>query len=88
MAIANYTISNETGLHIRPITNLIMASKKFPSCRVEIRHNDETAVFDSPMNIIMLCLVNGSNFTLETFGDDHENCLTALDEVLKAEKLI
>lgn len=81
MVSETVTITNPTGLHMRPAGLFASTMGKF-SCDVTIKANDKEINGKSPMAIMAGGLGTGTEITIECSGSDEEDALkTAVDLV-------
>jgi phosphocarrier protein HPr len=77
-------IVNKLGLHARASAKLTQLASKFSS-EVWIMRNSKRVNGKSIMGVMMLAAGKGSRITVETTGDDEQECLTAIRNLV-AEK--
>ena len=71
------TIKNTLGLHARPAALFVQTASRF-KCEVHVERDDIRISGKSIMGIMMLAAEQGSQITIETEGEDAEECLDAL----------
>ena len=77
----NIEIINKLGLHARAAAKLVNAASAFSS-HVDIEKNGHRVNGKSIMGVMMLAAGKGSIITLHVEGDDAENCVTSLTELI------
>lgn len=70
-------IINKLGLHARASAKLTQLASKFAS-EVWVMRNNKRVNGKSIMGVMMLAAGKGSRITLETSGEDEEECSTAI----------
>ena len=78
------TITNPTGLHLRPAGNLCSEAMKFKS-RVTFDYDGNTANAKSVLSVLGACIKYGDTITLRCTGEDEEQALEALTEFISNE---
>ncbi len=71
------TISNEQGLHARPIMQFVDLANRFKS-DVRLTKGDQVVDGKSPMEIMLLEAVCGTQLTITATGPDAQRSLGAL----------
>ncbi len=79
-------ITNETGLHARPASQLVNMAGKFES-KIEIVLDNKEVNAKSIMGIMSLGIGKGDEITLRAEGDDAEAALESLVEFIEVELL-
>jgi len=74
-------IKNKTGLHARPAALFVQIANKFES-EITILKDDQEVNGKSIMGILMLAAERGVIVTIVAEGDDAENAVEELSEVL------
>ena len=74
-------IVNKLGLHARASAKLTQLAGKFKS-EVWLTFNKRRVNAKSIMGVMMLAAGKGSIVTLETNGEDEQECLTALEALI------
>lgn len=74
-------ILNELGLHARPAAEFVRAVQKY-TCEVTICKGEETFSASSILEVLSANLDCGARVTLEAEGDDAEEALNRLSELL------
>lgn len=71
------TITNPTGLHLRPAGNLCKEAMKFKS-KVTFEYRGNTANAKSVLSVLGACIKSGDEITLICEGEDEKEALEAL----------
>lgn len=82
MAEQTMTIKNKTGLHMRPAEMIVKTASKFRS-EIFITKEDLTVNGKSIMGVMMLAAEFGSSITIQATGEDEQEALTALVDVVE-----
>lgn len=77
------TIVNETGLHARPASMFVKKASEFKSA-VELIYNGEKVNAKSIMGIMKLGLAKGTEVVISTSGEDEEEALNAMVELVES----
>ncbi len=75
------TIVNEHGLHARPIMQLVDLSNRFQS-RITVRKGEQIVDGKSPMEIMLLEAVRGTELVLIAEGPDASEAVNALAKLV------
>jgi phosphocarrier protein HPr len=75
-------IVNRQGLHARPATQFVEAANRFAS-RVTVVKDDKRVNGKSVMEMMLLDAEQGTTLRIEAEGDDADECLAALAEVIR-----
>jgi phosphotransferase system HPr (HPr) family protein len=75
-------VRNKLGLHIRPWTQFARLAGKFES-RVEILHLGRRVDSRSPIDLLTLAAVEGTQLTLEAQGPDAQQAIEALADLVE-----
>ncbi|MCF6408698.1 phosphocarrier protein HPr [Pseudalkalibacillus salsuginis] len=86
MAEKTFTVTSESGIHARPATTLVNKAGKFSS-DIELEHKGKTVNLKSIMGVMSLGIQQGSEITIKANGNDADEALSALTDVLKQEGL-
>ena len=81
MPVAEIEIINKLGLHARASAKLSQLAAQFP-CEILLSRNGRQINAKSIMGVMMLAAGIGSKVTLETVGDQAEEAMTALTELI------
>ena len=79
------TIQNSLGLHLRPVAKLVAESGKYES-QIFISKDGLRVNGKSPMGIMMLAAGKDSVITIEAVGNDAEEALDALEDLVVRRK--
>ena len=74
-------IINKLGLHARASAKLTQLATKY-KCEVWLMRNNKRVNGKSIMGVMMLAAGKGSSVTLETNGDDEQECSTAIAQLI------
>lgn len=77
------TITNPQGLHIRPASAFAQTAMKF-QCRVTVWKEAQGVNGRSPLELLLLAALPGTELVVEVSGDDAESALEVLAELLAA----
>lgn len=77
-------ITNETGLHARPASQLVNKAGKFES-KIDIVTGDKEVNAKSIMGIMSLGIGKGDEIILKANGDDAEAAVAAIVEFIEVE---
>ena len=80
-ATGRFTIVNQLGLHARAATKLVQLASKFP-CDVEVSREDQSANGKSVMGVLLLCGSKGTVIEVRARGDQAQECVTAIGELI------
>ena len=83
MVSEKVTISNPTGLHLRPAGNLCQEAMKFKS-KITFAYGDNTANAKSVLSVLGACIKSGDEITLFCEGEDEKEALDALCEFIRS----
>jgi phosphocarrier protein len=75
--LAEVTIPNEKGLHIRATRKFVMTAERFDA-DITVRKDGETVPATSILSLLMLAAGKGSTILIETEGPDAEEAMEAL----------
>ena len=81
MPAAEIEIINKLGLHARASAKLSQLAAQFP-CEILLSRNGRQINAKSIMGVMMLAAGIGSKVTLETVGDQADEAMTALTELI------
>ncbi|GAW92123.1 HPr family phosphocarrier protein [Calderihabitans maritimus] len=77
------TITNETGLHARPAQLFTQKASEFQS-EIKVKKEDGSeADAKSILGLMSLALIKGTKITIEASGDDEEEAVKALAELIE-----
>ncbi|RSL32586.1 phosphocarrier protein HPr [Salibacterium salarium] len=77
-----YTITNDTGIHARPATQLVNKAGQFSS-EVTLEYNGKSVNLKSIMGVMSLGVGKDAEVTIKIEGSDEEEAMQAVDEVVK-----
>jgi len=81
MISRDFTISNKLGLHARPSAQLTQTASRFAS-DIHISRNGRRVNAKSIMGVMMLAAGQGSTVTVEVEGEDAEQALQAIGQLI------
>lgn len=81
MLIQTVTILNSLGLHARPAAQFVKIASKFKS-DVYVAKNNREVNGKSIMGVMMLAAEKGSNLVIKVHGDDQEQAMAALVDLI------
>lgn len=76
-----FVIKNETGLHARPASMFVQKAAKFKSV-IKLQKEGKEANAKSIISVLSLGASKGSEITISCTGDDEQEALNALIELL------
>lgn len=86
MAEKSFTVVDQAGIHARPATVLVNAASQFNS-ELKMEYKGKQVNLKSIMGVMSLGIPSGANIKVIASGDDADDALQKLDEVLKKEGL-
>lgn len=86
MAQKTFTVTSETGIHARPATTLVNKAGQFTSS-INIEYNGKEANLKSIMGVMAMGIQQGSEVTIKAEGNDADEAMQAIEEVMKEEGL-
>lgn len=81
MTSKKYVIKNTIGLHARPAALFVKKAAEFES-KIKVVKDDKEADAKSIISIMALGAVKGAEIVINANGDDSENAVDALVELL------
>lgn len=78
-------IKNKAGLHARPSSLFVQVASNFDS-EIKVKYEDEEINGKSIMGLMLLAAEQGAVLTLTADGDDEEDLLDALKELVEDKK--
>ena len=81
MVEKDFVIKNETGLHARPASQFVQKAAKFKSL-IKLKKDGKEANAKSIISVLSLGASKGSNITICADGDDEEEAVNSLIELL------
>lgn len=82
MPTRKFTVTNKLGIHARPAAQFVKTASQFSS-EIQVEKDDEQADGKSIMGLMMLAAGHGSVLSITTDGDDADQALTALGELIE-----
>ena len=76
------TITNPTGLHLRPAGIFCNVASRY-KCRVTFEYDDVSANAKSVLSVLGACIKMGDEITLVCEGEDEEEAMAAMLETKK-----
>ena len=83
MVSRKVTVTNPTGLHIRPAGNLCKEAMKYKSM-ITFQFRDTTANAKSVLSVLGACVKSGDEITLICEGEDEQEALDALTAAVES----
>lgn len=80
-------VVDPVGLHARPATVAVNAASKFKS-EVKVSYNGKTVNMKSIMGVMSLGIPTQSEITISCDGEDEEEAIKQIEDILKAQKVI
>ena len=80
-------VVDPVGLHARPATVAVNAASKFKS-EVKDAYNGKTVNMKSIMGVMSLGIPTQSEITISCDGEDEEEAIKQIEDILKAQKVI
>lgn len=77
-----FTITNDTGIHARPATQLVNKAGQFSS-DITLEYNDKSVNLKSIMGVMSLGVGKGAEVSVKVEGGDEEEAMQAIEEVIK-----
>ena len=74
-------VTHKVGLHARPASLFVQTAAKFSS-DITVSHEDRTANAKSILTVLTLGAHKGAEILIKAEGDDAEDALTALEELV------
>ncbi len=81
MASKEITIINKLGLHARAAARFVNLASQFKS-EVHLIREGRSVNGKSIMGVMMLAAAKGTTLTLEACGDDEQDAMTKLEELI------
>jgi phosphocarrier protein HPr len=78
------TIPNQLGLHLRPASALVKLAGQFESCEIFLTKDDQTVNAKSIMGVIMLAAEYGSTLIIESTGNESDEAVLAIAELVES----
>ncbi|MDQ0337478.1 phosphocarrier protein [Caldalkalibacillus uzonensis] len=86
MAERKFKVTSESGIHARPATILVQTAGKFNS-DINLEHNGKMVNLKSIMGVMSLGIQQGAEIKITAQGDDAEEAIQAIEEMMKNEGL-
>lgn len=80
-------VVDPVGLHARPATVAVNAASKFKS-DVKVAYNGKSVNMKSIMGVMSLGIPTQSEITISCEGEDEEEAIKQIEDILKAQKVI
>ncbi len=80
-------VVDPVGLHARPATVAVNAASKFKS-EVKVAYNGKVVNMKSIMGVMSLGIPTQSEITISCDGEDEEEAIKSIEDILKAQKVI
>lgn len=81
------TVIDPVGLHARPATVAVSAASKF-GCDVMVQYNNRQINMKSIMAVMSLGVPSQADITIVCNGEDEEDAVRAIEDILRAQKVI
>lgn len=82
MAQQEFTIQNKLGIHARPAAQFVKMASRFSS-EIRVEKDGEEVDGKSIMGLMMLAAGHGSVITVAAEGDDADQAIEALGELIQ-----
>jgi phosphocarrier protein HPr len=86
MAQKTFKVTADSGIHARPATQLVNKAGQFSS-DITLQYKEKSVNLKSIMGVMSLGIPSGVEITIAAEGNDAEEAIAALDEVMKNEGL-
>jgi phosphocarrier protein HPr len=83
MISKTYTIINPTGFHVRPTKTFVQTASTFP-CKINVINKGKKVNGKSSLSMLTLGIAANEEVTLEIDGEQEEQALEALGQLLTA----
>jgi len=77
----DFTITNPLGIHARPAAQFVKIANTFP-CEITVEKDDDEVDGKSILGLMMLAAGHGSVIRVTTEGDQAEEAMKALGELI------
>lgn len=81
MASREFTIQNKLGIHARPAAQFVKTASRF-ACEIQVEKDGEEVDGKSIMGLMMLAAGHGSVISIAADGEDAEQALDALGDLI------
>ena len=78
-----FTIINKLGMHARPAAMFVKLANQF-QCEIWVEKDDDSVNGKSIMGLMMLAAGQGTKITISAEGDDAEQALEGLGELINS----
>jgi phosphocarrier protein HPr len=86
MAKKSFTVVDQAGIHARPATLLVSTASKFKS-DVKLEYKEKQVNLKSIMGVMSLGIPSGAAIKIFADGEDAQETIQALEELMKKEGL-
>ncbi|MBB6443659.1 phosphocarrier protein HPr [Bacillus benzoevorans] len=86
MVEKQFTVISDTGIHARPATLLVQTASRFVS-DIDLEYKDKKVNLKSIMGVMSLGIGKGAEIKIMIDGNDENEALTALQELMVKEGL-
>ena len=83
----NVLVVDPVGLHARPATVAVNAASKF-KCEVNVSFKGRSVNMKSIMGVMSLGIPTQSEVTISCEGEDEDEAIVSIEEVLRTQKVI
>ena len=80
-------VIDPVGLHARPATVAVNAASKF-KCDVKVTFKEKSVNMKSIMGVMSLGIPTQSEVIISCEGEDEDNAIKTIEEILKTQKVI
>ena len=77
----DFTITNKLGIHARPAAQFVKVANSYP-CDIRVEKDDDEVDGKSILGLMMLAAGHGSVISVSTEGDQADEALAALGELI------
>jgi len=81
--VEKVVVTNENGLHIRPVAMISQCASKFQS-KIELEANGQTVDARFIMDVLLLAATKGTAVTISADGPDHKEAAEAIAELFRS----
>lgn len=81
-----FTVVADSGIHARPATQLVNTASKFQS-DINLEYNGKTVNLKSIMGVLSLGIAKDSTIKITAVGEDAEEAINTLSDMLTSEGL-
>ena len=86
MVEKQYKVNDKTGIHARPAATLVRVAGQFKS-DIQIQYKEKKANLKSIMGVMSLGVVQKAEIKIIANGEDEQEALQGMDEIMKKEGL-